>query len=342
MVCNGGDAESVTDDTDTPGAANDCVTGTCNNGAPESQPVASGAACNGGVCNGSGACVECLNDGHCPQEAPSCDTGSNVCVSAECTDGNQNGDETDTDCGGMVCAPCAAGLDCLVDTDCESGSCGGDMTCDKEQVGAQCAADGDCESGQCEDGVCCATTCNGLCESCNVAGTEGQCVDIPSGSDPDNECAGGAVCDAGVCKKPAGDTCGNAGECSSGFCANGVCCNAACTAMCEACNVTGSEGMCVNVPNGQDPGNDCTGGQVCDGNGACVPGPNGATCAMAAECMSNFCVDGVCCNEACGGTCRACDLNGTEGTCGFVPDGTDPDNECQGGNPDCNGAGMCN
>jgi hypothetical protein len=50
-------------------------------------------------------------------------------------------------------------------------------------------------------------------------------------------------------------------------------------------------------------------------------------------------VDGVCCDTDCTGTCAACNLTGTEGTCTFIPDGTDPFVECPGGH--CDGAGAC-
>ena len=42
---------------------------------------------------------------------------------ATCSDGIQNQDETDVDCGGSTCAACGDGLACLVDTDCTSGQC---------------------------------------------------------------------------------------------------------------------------------------------------------------------------------------------------------------------------
>ena len=42
-----------------------------------------------------------------------------------CTDGIQNQDETDVDCGGANCGACADGLMCLVNADCTSGSCTG-------------------------------------------------------------------------------------------------------------------------------------------------------------------------------------------------------------------------
>jgi hypothetical protein len=43
----------------------------------------------------------------------------------------------------------------------------------------------------------------------------------------------------------------------------------------------------------------------------------GSPCAARSECSSGFCVDGVCCNEACEGACQACDGE-TPGTCAAV------------------------
>ncbi|HVE84331.1 MAG TPA: PKD domain-containing protein, partial [Myxococcales bacterium] len=48
----------------------------------------------------------------------------------------------------------------------------------------------------------------------------------------------------------------------------------------------------------------------------------GSACAAAAECGSGFCIDQVCCNNACGAACQACNLTGLAGTCSPEPDGT--------------------
>jgi MYXO-CTERM domain-containing protein len=42
---------------------------------------------------------------------------------------------------------------------------------------------------------------------------------------------------------------------------------------------------------------------------------SGASCKTDAECDTGHCADGVCCNRACAGTCEACDVPGTAGTC---------------------------
>lgn len=43
----------------------------------------------------------------------------------------------------------------------------------------------------------------------------------------------------------------------------------------------------------------------------------GATCSCGAECVSNNCVDGVCCNTACDGPCMEC--NRGSGLCNVIP-----------------------
>ena len=56
----------------------------------------------------------------------------------------------------------------------------------------------------------------------------------------------------------------------------------------------------------------------------------GNACQAGDQCGTASCVDGVCCNAACGATCAACDLTGTVGTCTPVPAGQDVDGECPG------------
>jgi hypothetical protein len=70
--------------------------------------AAAGQDCSadgGNVCDGSGVCVECLEDDHC-EPFYLCDTALGQCEPGPCADGVQNGDETGVDCGGPVCDPC--------------------------------------------------------------------------------------------------------------------------------------------------------------------------------------------------------------------------------------------
>ncbi len=64
----------------------------------------------------------------------------------------------------------------------------------------------------------------------------------------------------------------------------------------------------------------CTSGRYCAAGGACTAKKAaGLTCMGANECSSGYCVDGVCCNGACNGTCESCNLSGTAGTCSPKP-----------------------
>jgi hypothetical protein len=96
---------------------------------------------------------------------------------------------------------------------------------------------------------------------------------------------------------------------------------------------------------------DCVTGYYCAGT-ACLPlKAQGATCSTSAECVTNNCVDGVCCETACGGACSACSnakTGAANGLCRAVTAGTDPDSECAqdaastcGNDGTCDGAGAC-
>lgn len=103
-----------------------------------------------------------------------------------CDDGLQNGQETDVDCGGADCIPCALGLHCLIARDCRSNQCvagvcqGEDPEC---VVDAQCKDDNSCTLDRCV-----ANTC--------------QHTQAPDGSacDDQSACTVGDVCRAGDCK----------------------------------------------------------------------------------------------------------------------------------------------
>ncbi len=76
---------------------------------------------------------------------------------------------------------------------------------------------------------------------------------------------------------------------------------------------------------------------------------NGDTCTTASDCVSGFCVQGVCCNSGCSGTCQTClAAQGApaDGTCSPKPTTVecrastgvcDPAEKCDGTNPGCPG-----
>jgi hypothetical protein len=92
-----------------------------------------------------------------------------------------------------------------------------------------------------------------------------------------------------------------------------------------------------------DGGPDDVGGGMdtfaCDASGACNRAI-GAPCTDGVQCSSSFCVDGVCCANACIGPCRSCNQPNNDGVCQPYPQGTNPAAECTGG-ATCNGAGAC-
>jgi hypothetical protein len=55
---------------------------------------------------------------------------------------------------------------------------------------------------------------------------------------------------------------------------------------------------------------------------------NGVPCMIGTDCISNNCVDGVCCDTPCDGICETCNLASQPGLCSPQPMGMDPDNDC--------------
>ena len=113
-----------------------------------------------------------------PDEGPVVDSAVPM---STCTDNEQNGTESDVDCGGDSCTgcltgqTCGLGSDCLslicasnvcIEATCQDGikngneravDCGGD--CNPCGPGSPCDTAGDCDSGVCEEGICAPPTC---------------------------------------------------------------------------------------------------------------------------------------------------------------------------------------
>ena len=81
-----------------------------------------------------------------------------------------------------------------------------------------------------------------------------------------------------------------------------------CAGTCQTC--TGN--VCTAVKGKDDPGV-CDG--TCDSTGACKK-KQGQACQTAADCVGGIpCADGLCCDKTCTGSCQACDVAGSLGTC---------------------------
>lgn len=216
----GGELECVLAEDCPPVDDDACSTRQCVNAMCVPALTAEGEACNvDGVCDGLGACVECTNayDDNCEDGVEACSNG--VCASLHCINEIVDGGETDVDCGGPECAPCADDALCMNATDCVSGVCDGgtcvgcstptDCTVEntwcnngscvpQKQQGDSCSDDLQCATGFCTDGVCCDGACGGLCKSCITAHTgeaQGTCANITKREDPQDECALGACCE---------------------------------------------------------------------------------------------------------------------------------------------------
>ncbi|HEY8378771.1 MAG TPA: hypothetical protein VIK91_19900, partial [Nannocystis sp.] len=151
-----------------------CWLALCQAGQCAAAHAPPGFPCGGGVCDGDGACLGCLDDLDCPQ-GQTCI--ANMCVPPSCENGAKDGQETDVDCGGPTCPPCPPGGDCAIGSDCASGVCqagvcqppscadgvkNGSETdvdcggggCPACADGDSCVVDDDCDSGVCQAGVC--------------------------------------------------------------------------------------------------------------------------------------------------------------------------------------------
>jgi len=312
--------------------------GTCTNISDGQDP--NNECTDQSVCDGAGACRGIADGAACDGDS---DCGSGNCDDGVCCDIACDGTCQHCNLPGTVgtCIDIADGQDpnneCTVEQVCDgAGACRGIAD------GAACESDSDCASGNCDDGVCCDIACGGTCQHCNLPGTVGTCIDIADGQDPNNECPDEQVCDgAGACHASSNpNACNNSGDCGGGNCVDGICCDSSCSNTCEHCNLPGTEGTCTLIPDGENPGNECSSVQVCDGAGACRKLPNGEPCDSDNECTSNLCTEGICCDGYCSGDCEQCNRPGAEGTCTLTPDGEDPENDCT-GDQVCDGANAC-
>ncbi|MBI5535808.1 MAG: hypothetical protein HY898_24025 [Deltaproteobacteria bacterium] len=408
-----------------------------------------GFCCDGACDESCNVCSQALGasaNGTC-SNAPAGYPGNPLCGTYVCT-------------GGVNCpSSCAGDADCASTHYCgANGTCqqrkAQAASCNPTP-GQDCLVLGCrvCQSGNCSDGFCCNTACDQQCDVCSLAlgaVADGTCTTAaagyvgnpscgagvcsgtspacPGGCSSDGECAAAAWCDSAssACKPDLddGQACDRNAMCQKGYCADGFCCNEPCNDSCKACKgsetVSGSNGVCSFVKDGNDPrdvcatddpmyckkngfcdgagqcklyapGTKCEGasscvgnvakGNICDGLGNCNQNPNGIPCGTykcinggclsqcttnsdcsdgnycsgttckpklaqkepckaATDCLSDFCVDGVCCNEVCGNQCEACNVEGFVGTCTAVKKGPPPQGKeaCKAVGTPCEGA----
>jgi hypothetical protein len=185
--------------------------------------------------------------------------------------------------------------------------------------GDACSNATDCASGICVDSVCCDKPCAG-CAACSRASTgqpDGTCAAVTDGLDPHAACAAaGATCTAGSLSN---QVCNGSAACRKNTTS---CAPFTCTADGKGCaSSCASDG-------------ECAGTQYCDSTHVCATkSMRAALCTGDHQCVSGFCVDGVCCDSRCDGQCQACAEPGSVGTCGPVS------NKPRAPRADCAGAG---
>jgi hypothetical protein len=313
-----------------------------------------------GTCDGAGACRRYPDGSICQPGrcAGSTVMGAKVCQAGACKDGPN-----------IVCAPftcdigsgncftsCRSKADCD-GRDCMNGSCG------KKPLGATCTTTAECDSGFCADGVCCNLACDGACLSCSQPGKMGECRPVDEGTtdphgickqDPQEKCGSSGLCNGqGGCAKYAVNTVCKPGSCSGGSMIPASTCNG------EGTCVLGSAISCFPYVCGDDACKpSCLSNADCAAGNSCAqPGPMGSCgkkglgqkCLVADDCKSNFCVDGVCCDQGCTGSCVSCNQPNAPGRCTPVPAGVlDPRRVCVnqgagscGTDGKCNGARAC-
>ncbi|MBI5508770.1 MAG: hypothetical protein HY903_08445 [Deltaproteobacteria bacterium] len=267
------------------GVLGSCIGGVSTNSVAcgSMDDCAAGQACVAGVCT-----AICLSDADCaPAES---------CVDSSCR---------------VVHTECTAAVECLTPAPCQTtdaASCRGG-TCHYQTV--VCHQTSPC--------MLATGTCNPDIAGCRGAGccefdpawpgdsSEPQPACPLAADDPNDSFTWSGLCNHdGAC---AGCTdvaqCNSQNQCAVDFCGPDFTCQV---------NVTSLEGR------------DCTLASANDG--ACVvQGAATATCLLKdgqrcdtpGQCISGFCADGVCCNNACNGTCNQCNAVGAEGVCSAKP-----------------------
>jgi len=249
--------------------------------------------CSGASCTSSDSCLPyvcvdgCLSDCNTNNNAK-CSSG-NYCYSigspdicSTGADGVGRCDNTDADCD--------AGNYCVDSNDyCYDGSA--DDLCEST---AQC----DDSSARCDYTYTRVASCVGAsapycpcdidvgvndCPASFYNDSGANCYDRIYGS-----CGGGngylyTASSTQTCQSENGQACTGDWDCGSGICKDDYCCDTTCTGTCEACDVSGSEGTCTNIPDNQDLDTECSvtwtdcndqcekigGDGFCDGLGAC-------------------------------------------------------------------------
>ena len=136
--CGGGTAPKCAD-TKACATRDDCTSQVCLNAVCTAPTDADGVQngtetdvdCGGAAAKPCGADLKCASSDDCASK--NCDGTTGKCLAPTYTDGIQNGDESDVDCGGLAGKECGAGLKCTKAADCASGGCSYAKICAPKQ-----------------------------------------------------------------------------------------------------------------------------------------------------------------------------------------------------------------
>ncbi|MFO0588746.1 MAG: lamin tail domain-containing protein [Polyangiaceae bacterium] len=297
--CDGnGSTEYAADNADVPADATVCTNDVCVLGVPSNIPVAANTTCDensGTICDGSGACVQCILPTDCPGVDDEC--GVRTCIGGVCgknfaPQGTLVASQTAGNCEKNVCDGAGAITSVTDDTDlpndnnaCTDDTCSmGAPVFTNKASGTSCGATQVCDGGgQCV-GCNVANDCPGVDDECktrtcvaNVCGFSFTAVGTAVAAQTANDCKKN-VCDGSGniinqndnADLPADD--GN--QCTDEACAAGVPSHPAKT---------------VNTACSQN------GGSFCSAAGACVACNQAAQCpGQDTECQTRTCVANAC------------------------------------------------
>jgi alpha-tubulin suppressor-like RCC1 family protein len=180
---------------------------------------------------------------------------------------------------------------------------GATATCDGNACGFDCGGLKACTTAKIcvpSDGCCSSAEC--------TQGTNGQTGTCDSGK---HRCNYDCPLDTTACTQGTTTTCLGAGAC---------CIDSDCTGTCRTCSASH---VCVAATNVADPNGRCAG--TCDVGGNCRSKQGQLCTTTAGGCVSGTtCVDRYCCDQACTGSCMACDVAGAEGMCTAVTGNAPP------------------
>lgn len=296
--CDGSGAiVSVAQDADLPNDGQQCTQDVCTNGTPSFPALASGTVCsqNGGtLCNGTGACVQCLVAATCPGTDDECQT--RTCVAGTCG--------VNFTAAGTPVASQIAG-------DCQVNQCNGSGVVVSAPSNGDVPVDGiECTNDVCTAGVPSNPNTNAGTACSQNGGT------VCSGVGTCVACVVGSNC-------PGQDTECQTRSCSSftcgfNFTAAGTSVASQTAGDCQVSQCDGAGAIVNNIDNSDVPvdanactdnvctagvpsnpntsaGTSCGPGLSCDGNGACVGCVTGNDCpGVDNACQTRTCVMGSC------------------------------------------------